>query len=58
VLSETDAFTVMASLPKEPLEDARKQSFWMVRRIHYKIYTFLPRKCTTVVECVVARRLF
>lgn len=33
LLPETDTFIKMESLPKESPEDAKKESFWMVRII-------------------------
>ncbi|MEQ2170351.1 hypothetical protein GOODEAATRI_034652, partial [Goodea atripinnis] len=51
------AFLVMASLPKEPLEDSKKQSFWMpgsyVRTVHRTDQSF--QACNDIMACFMER---
>lgn len=41
LLSESETFQIMASLPKDPPEDPKKLSFWMVR----SAFMFIQRLC-------------
>ncbi|MED6275701.1 hypothetical protein CHARACLAT_029094, partial [Characodon lateralis] len=51
------AFLVMAGLPKEPLEDSKKQSFWMpgnyVRTVHRTDQSF--QACNDIMACFMER---